>query len=177
MPADFLTRFAEAVPVNTAWLLTGQGSPDPVPPTQAERALNRITRVLESEWIGGPAPGAGDRAIDQCVAGIAAFDSELRYTLWNPGMERMRCTPAAQVLGRVMWQVFPFLQESGVVEVLARVLEGETVLLVKHPYRVPTTNRPGRADALCSPLRDHSGQVVGGLVILRDDTPWGVASA
>ena len=54
-----------------------------------------------------------ERLIASSVDGVLAFDHECRYTVWNPGMERISGVPAAEALGRVAFDVFPFLVEIG----------------------------------------------------------------
>jgi len=67
---------------------------------QARLALDRQTRFSQ-------------RLIDSSVDGILAFDPDLRYTVWNTGMERITGMGAADVLGRHALEVFPFLREIG----------------------------------------------------------------
>lgn len=42
VPAHFVALFAEAVPVDTRWLLTGNGTADPEGPDMAEPEVNRV---------------------------------------------------------------------------------------------------------------------------------------
>ena len=59
--------------------------------------------------------------------GIILYDSELRYQLFNPFMERLTGKSADEVLGRVAVEVFPRLRTSGIEDTLKRALGGETV--------------------------------------------------
>ena len=172
MPADFLTSFVESVPVNAGWLFTGDGPPDPLAPQDAERALSQIAHILGSHWMPGSDPAPVESIVRESTDGIVAFDVNLRYTLWSPAMERMRLRAASSVLGKLIPDVFPFLEESGVIRELRRVLRGDAVSFRDHPYVVPGTQRTGHFDALYSPLRHEDGVIAGGFGVIHDTTPW-----
>lgn len=172
MPADFLTCFIDHVPVSADWLFTGDGPPDPVAPQDAERALNRIAHILGSHWTQPSGPATVESIVRESTDGIVAFDLNLRYTLWSPAMERMRRKPASRVIGKVVAEVFPYLEEAGVIRELRRVLRGEAVSFRDHPYIVPGTQRTGHFDALYSPLRHEDGEIAGGFGVIHDTTPW-----
>jgi diguanylate cyclase (GGDEF)-like protein/PAS domain S-box-containing protein len=108
--------------------------------------------------------------IDHSVDGIAAFDTKLRYTEWNPGMERITGFSAADVLGRRAYDVFPDIVDTGRDRAYESALDGMTTALTSQPYRVPETGRDGYIDAGFSPLRDAAGAVIGGILIVRDVT-------
>ena len=172
MPADFLTCFVGHVPVSVDWLVTGEGLPDPVAPLDAERALKQIADIIGSQWMPRSETVPVEWIVRESTDGIVAFDVKLRYTLWSPAMERMRCKPASRVLGKVVAEVFPFLEEAGVIGKLRRVLRGEAVSFRDHPYIVPGTQRTGHFDALYSPLRHEDGEIAGGFGVVHDTTPW-----
>ena len=111
-----------------------------------------------------------ERLIASSVDGVLAFDHECRYTVWNPGMERISGVPAAEALGRVAFDVFPFLVEIGEDAHFHAVMAGQTVVADDRPFSVPGTGREGFFEAHYSPLRDERGLVVGGLGMIRDIT-------
>ena len=49
MPAEFLLRFIEEVPTDANWLVTGQGTPDPVPESLAAYRLRLVREALDAE--------------------------------------------------------------------------------------------------------------------------------
>ena len=51
--------------------------------------------------------------IDNSVDGMLAFDNDYRYTLWNSAMERLTGDHRSQTIGRNVFDVFPFLRETG----------------------------------------------------------------
>ncbi|HYO11501.1 MAG TPA: PAS domain S-box protein [Tepidisphaeraceae bacterium] len=110
------------------------------------------------------------RIIDASVDGVLAFDCQFHYTVWNPAMETIAGLPREQVIGRSALDLFPFLRQTGVDQLMARVLEGEHVRSVDLHYRIPETGRQGWYDVNYSPLLGDDGSVVGGLGIIRDVT-------
>jgi PAS domain S-box-containing protein len=102
--------------------------------------------------------------------GILAFDQAFRYTIWNPGMERISGVPAKRVLGRVAFEVFPFLVETGEDHAFREALAGRHTQTHDRVYVVPESGRQGVFEGSYSPLRDDSGGIVGGLGVIRDVT-------
>jgi PAS domain S-box-containing protein len=102
--------------------------------------------------------------------GILAFDREVRYTLWNPGMERISGMTAAEVLGSRAFEVFPFLIETGQDHFFFEALAGRKSVTPDTPYSVPETGRSGFFEGIYSPLLGDDDEVVGGLAIIRDVT-------
>lgn len=105
------------------------------------------------------------------VEGILAFDRDCRYTVWNPAMERISGIPAAEVLGRCAFEVFPFLKEIGEDRYFHAALAGESAVTTERPFAVRGTGRTGFFEGHYLPLRDRDGQITGGLAIIRDVSP------
>ena len=108
--------------------------------------------------------------IEQNPDGVLGFDREFRYTIWNPMMERISGMQAADVLGQVAVDLFPFLREIGEDRRYAAVLAGETAVSRDQEYRVPATGQVGFFDAHYMPLRDGQGTIIGGIGLVRDVT-------
>jgi PAS domain S-box-containing protein len=108
--------------------------------------------------------------IEYSMDGIVAFDRDLRYTIWNPAMERISGVARSDVIGRVATDVFSFLAETGEDENMRRALSGETPVARDRPYVIPETSREGFYEANYAPLLSDTGEVVGGLGIVRDVT-------
>jgi PAS domain S-box-containing protein len=85
-------------------------------------------------------------------------------------MEQISGLPAEQVLGRVAFEVFPFLRDTGEDAVFRRVIAGESVINRERPYRVPETEREGVFEGSYFPVRGPDGRVCGGMAIIRDVT-------
>lgn len=170
VPAHFVSRFAESVPVSTRWLLTGEGVADPIKDSAAKRALERIAHVLDSVRLTSSSGVLAESVIQSSVDGILAFDREFRFTLWNPAMEELTGLPAMEVLGKVAFEVLSYLTERGEDELFRAALRGETSVARDRRYEIPETGRFGWYDAHYSPLRDISDDIVGGLCVMRDVT-------
>ncbi len=102
--------------------------------------------------------------------GIVVYDRDLRYIVFNRYMEKMTGLPAERVLGRRPLDAFPFLRESGIDQLLARALGGDTASSEDVPYSIPETGKAGWAIATYGPHRDSAGQTVGVIGIVHDVT-------
>lgn len=110
-----------------------------------------------------------ERLIESSVDGILAFDRDLTYTLWNPGMQWLTGLGKQEVLGRPALEVIPFWAESGEGVFYRRALGGENVAAKDRRYR-DGGGREVFFEAYYSPLRSQTGDIIGGLGILRDIT-------
>jgi len=127
---------------------------------QQRRILDAIQREKEFS----------ESLINSSFDGILAFDHDYRYTLWNPGMERITGLSAKDVLGRVAFELFPFLKETGEDRFFREALAGQTAIGNDRPFVIPQTGQQGFFEAHYSPLCNASGEVIGGLGIIRDIT-------
>ena len=108
--------------------------------------------------------------INSSIDGIIAFDHEYRYTVWNPGMERITGIKREEALGRCAFDLFPFLKEIGEDKYFSAALEGRSVVAKDRRYTVPQTGQEGFFEGHYSPLHDESGEIVGGLATIMDVT-------
>lgn len=108
--------------------------------------------------------------INSSFDGILAFDHNCRYTLWNRAMERISGLPSQDVVGRIAFEVFPFLKETGEDRFFHEALSGQTVIANDRPFLIPQSGLEGLFEARYSPLCSPSGEVIGGLGIIRDIT-------
>ncbi len=108
--------------------------------------------------------------LDASVDGLLAFDRECRYTAWNSAMERISGFSRAQALGRYAFDLFPFLKETGEDKYFYEALAGRSTVAEARPYTIPETGHRGFFDGYYSPLRDETGEVVGGVAVIRDIT-------
>ncbi|MGH9337539.1 MAG: histidine kinase, partial [Vicinamibacteria bacterium] len=74
------------------------------------------------------------------------------------------------VVGRSAVDVFPFLSDTGDDQFFFQTLSGRPVVAVDRSYEIPATGHNGFYEAHYSPLRSESGEVVGGLCVVRDIT-------
>ena len=85
-------------------------------------------------------------------------------------MERLSGVSREDVIGKVAFDVFPFLKVTGEDKCFFAALGGESTLSENRPYTVPETGREGRFRAYYSPLRDQQNEIVGGIAFIRDIT-------
>ncbi|HKG58288.1 MAG TPA: PAS domain S-box protein [Pyrinomonadaceae bacterium] len=104
------------------------------------------------------------------VDGIIAFDRECRYTTWNRAMERISGVKRENVLGKNAFDLFPCLKETGEDKYYFEALAGKSSVAENRPYVIAQSGRNGFFDGYYSPRHDESGEVVGGVAIVRDVT-------
>jgi PAS domain S-box-containing protein len=114
------------------------------------------------------------RMLEQLLAlspdGALAFDREFRFLFWSPAMERISGLKAHEVLGKNALELFPFFVESGEDDNFRQALAGRSTQTSERPYAVVSTGRRGLYEAHYAPLRSETGEVVGGLALVRDVT-------
>ena len=76
----------------------------------------------------------------------------------------------AQVLGRHVLEVFPFLRDQGVNLLLERALRGETVLTPDLPNNILNSTQTGWITAQYKPLHNSRGEITGVLGTIYDVT-------
>ena len=74
--------------------------------------------------------------------GIAVFNRDLRYLIWNAAMEKLTRKSASEVVGKRIFEAFPFLQETEVKDRVERVLAGQTCPKSKSCCIRPTRASP-----------------------------------
>jgi PAS domain S-box-containing protein/putative nucleotidyltransferase with HDIG domain len=108
--------------------------------------------------------------IESVREGVVVYDRELRYLVWNRFMEELTGLKARDVLGKAAVEVFPDLAEQGMLALLQRVLQGETVRSSDIPYFVAHTGKTGWTQGTYSPLASPEGQVLGVVATIHDIT-------
>lgn len=111
-----------------------------------------------------------ERIINSSVDGIMAFDRNFRYTVWNPGMERITGVSEKEALGKRAFDVFPPFRETAADRSFSEALAGKTMIAKERSYTIPETGKQGFFEGHFSPLRNESGEIIGGLAIIRDIT-------
>jgi len=111
-----------------------------------------------------------ERLINSSIDGILAFDRNLYLTVWNPAMERLSGFNKEKVIGKNVFELFPFLKELGEDKYIFETLKGKRVRGRERQFKIPETGRHGWLETCYSPLHDNSGEVIGGLAIIHDIT-------
>ena len=102
--------------------------------------------------------------------GVAVYDREFRYQLWNRFMEELTGVPASQVLGKHAFDLFPHLREQKLDLMIRRALAGEIVDTPDTPFRVPTTGKFGWVSNTYGPHFGARGEIIGVIGTIRDIT-------
>ncbi len=108
--------------------------------------------------------------IENAGEGIAVYDREFRYLLWNRFMEDLTGIPAEDVLGKRAVEIFPHMREQHVDDLLRRAIAGHTVASPDIHYYVKESGREGWVSAVYRPHYDASGTIVGVIGLIRDIT-------
>ncbi|HEY0708842.1 MAG TPA: PAS domain S-box protein, partial [Polyangia bacterium] len=114
--------------------------------------------------------GLAARLLERSSDGMFAYDHDFRCIYWGPSMERLVGLKRDDVLGQALFDLFPFLTETGEDAALRRALAGEEVSTKGRTFSVPGTNRRGFFNGRYSPYRDETGRIVGGIAVVRDVT-------
>jgi PAS domain S-box-containing protein len=107
-----------------------------------------------------------EQILHSAVNGIFSLDADLRITFWNRAMERVYGVPAADVLGKGLFQTFPFLEASQG-DALRRAIRGEALPSVPGDFPLPGT-RPGFFEVIYERLPRDGG--AGIVATVRDVT-------
>ncbi len=110
------------------------------------------------------------RLTHRSVDGIMAFDRSFNLTYWNPAMERILGERKSKVLGKNALQVLPQFKDLGEDRYFRDALSGATSVSRNRAYTHGDGARQVYFDGYYSPLTEDSGEVLGGIGILRDVT-------
>jgi PAS domain S-box-containing protein len=140
----------------------------------AEAERERLLAAIAAERERTQQSLRGERALSGLLltsvpAGIVAYDTELRVTIWNPVMERMFGLPAAAVLGRPLARVIGDGQHEAIEHRLRDALAGISGPIEEIEL---TTQTSGNVvlESQHAPLRGGDGQIVGGAAFFREMT-------
>ena len=141
----------------------------------AEAALQSLNTELESRVAQRTSElqrekEFSEQLVESSTDGILAFDTDLRYTVYNEGMRRISGVGAEDAVGNLTYEVFPFLEEIGEVDIQRATLRGERSVRVDESYTIPSTGQSGFFEARYAPLRDAENEIIGGLAVVRDTT-------
>jgi PAS domain S-box-containing protein len=109
-----------------------------------------------------------ERVVADSPDGVIAFDRDCRYVVWNDAMARFSGVSADSAIGRVAFELFPFLVETGEDRCFREALAGRSASSFDRPFVIPETGRSGFYEARYTPLRDFEGEIIGGVAIIRD---------
>jgi PAS domain S-box-containing protein len=108
--------------------------------------------------------------INSLEEGVIVYDHNLQYKVWNHFMEELSGIPATQVLGKYPTEVFPFLEEVGVIKNLKCVLNGENVDPVDFYFHMPLSGKSGWSSDKNMSVRNVNGEIIGVIGTVHDIT-------
>jgi PAS domain S-box-containing protein len=108
--------------------------------------------------------------LDVSLDGIVAFDLDCRYTVWNREMECISGVKSEDVVGKLAFELFPFLVETGEDKYFYEAFAGHRSVSKNRPFSVPQTGYEGFFEGHYYPLYNDQGAVIGGLCVVRDIT-------
>jgi PAS domain S-box-containing protein len=111
-----------------------------------------------------------EHVVMEAREGIIAYDTSLRCILWNTFMEQLTGIPAAGVLGKQAFDMFPALKDAGAYLLLEQALSGKTVESSDISCHIPMSGKQAWLRLIFSSLRDNKGSVIGIIGIVQDTT-------
>jgi len=105
--------------------------------------------------------------IDASADGMFAFDRDCRVIAWNRSMQRIAGLSRAEVLGKRVVEIFPFLRDGDSEDCFLAALAGGESVSEQHPYGPSET---GVFESHYYPLRDNDDNITGGIGIVTDIT-------
>ena len=106
---------------------------------------------------------AFERVITSSIDGIFACDASSNITVWNPGMELITGVTREDAVDRPLLDVFPRLDETGDRDALQEALATEMTIARESTYALGDGDQPVFFEIHFSPLRNETGDRVGGL--------------
>ena len=111
-----------------------------------------------------------EKLVYSSMDGILAFDTDGRYTVWNPALEHIFGINELERLGKEATELCPFFRLTGGKNCYREALAGKGVVATDIPYTFAETGKQIFLDGHFSPLLDDGGNIIGGLAIIRDVT-------
>ncbi|MEY9844185.1 PAS domain S-box-containing protein [Streptacidiphilus sp. BW17] len=111
------------------------------------------------------------RLVEQSPIGLAVVDTDLRYVLVNPALERINGLSAAETLGRTVRESLPFVDTDVIESAMREVLATGTPILDRFTTgRTPADDSEHAWSASYYRLEDTAGYVIGVAVTVVDVT-------
>jgi PAS domain S-box-containing protein len=108
--------------------------------------------------------------VENTTEGVIVVDNDMRYLLWNVGMEDISGLMRSEVLGKTVFEVFPHLVDHPVGQAWRDALAGRRTALRARRYSAPRRGVEIVYDADHAPLYDQARAIIGAVCIVRDTT-------
>lgn len=102
--------------------------------------------------------------------GIVVYDLDLKYQVWNPFMERITGVQSKDILGKYIFDVFPFLDKTDMFEKLKQALKGGQSSEIEFYFTIPETGKSAWVSETVASLRNAENQVTGAIAAVHDIT-------
>jgi PAS domain S-box-containing protein len=108
--------------------------------------------------------------VESTADGIIVVDTELRYVVWNPAMERINGKLAQEVLGKTVFEDMPRFIDHPVGHAWQKAVSGERAEIRDFRFFSKSRGAEITYDADFAPLRGQEGFVIGAVCVLRETT-------
>ncbi|MFD2247368.1 PAS domain S-box protein [Pontibacter ruber] len=125
-----------------------------------------VTELKQAERLVKQQKELNESIIEHIVDGISAFDMEGTYNCWNRALGDYTGLKRQDVIGRKIFDIFPYIRNNEVGQKFRDVLQGKRGEIKKAPFLV----RNGFYEAHFVPTYDSDHQQTGGLCIIHDIT-------
>ncbi|MBP7654166.1 PAS domain S-box protein [Candidatus Dependentiae bacterium] len=131
-----------------------------------------ITKRKQDEKEFKELASLNSQIIENAQDGIIVYDLNLKYIIWNSFMEKLSGKKKEEVIGKYPHEVFPFLKEEGVIDLLNSILAGGQPDLIEFSITPHGANKIDWVWDLSSPLKNEKGEIIGILGIVRKITEY-----
>ena len=108
--------------------------------------------------------------IENMRDGVIVYGPDLRYQLWNSAMEKITGISSKDIIGKHPEELFPFLKENGVIDILKECLTDGITKATDFPFYLSVKKKSGWVTDTSSPLKDVNGNIIGVISTVRDIT-------
>lgn len=111
-----------------------------------------------------------DKLMDHCLDGIMMFDCDFRLTAWNAQMEQLSKRNRQEVVGKSIFDLFPFIKETGEEKYFLEAVQGRSATARERSFAFPGTKEGSIYETHYFPMYGEGEKITGGMAILRDMT-------
>jgi PAS domain S-box-containing protein len=108
--------------------------------------------------------------IENSADGIMVVDTEMRYLVWNPAIQKIHGSGPEAVLGRAVFDVDPGFADHQVGAAWRKAISGGRTEIRDYRFFSRARGAEVSYDADFTPLHDGAGEIVGAVCILHETT-------
>ncbi len=118
-----------------------------------------------------------EKLIKNSDDGILAFDRNFRLTLWNAGMEAITGLSKKKLLNKSLFAILPVFKELHETQQVFGTAPAKNILDSSRPLRLSPLSPQGYFEGHFFPLKNDAGEIIGGLIVIRNVTELRQAEA